>query len=198
MEKSKTANGQIQKFAYFGHSLVRTDLQWGASSRWLFRPNSAWCSIETMTIGKTHPTLFQHLHVKQLEDQPLLEDFPLAVKKLMSYLLSQLILIFLVRHQIQSRRIEQAKFHQYRGSVIRVVIYRFSIFNNKIRKSPSLVDRICLFVKVTFMTTNFNLLVADWLIIIFDRRWCVFITWKICYVICMLHKYVSQCDMYVT
>ena len=28
-----------------------------ASSRWSFGPNSAWGSITTMTIGKTHPTL---------------------------------------------------------------------------------------------------------------------------------------------
>ena len=32
-------------------------LQWGASSRWSFGPNSALVSIETKTIGKTHPTL---------------------------------------------------------------------------------------------------------------------------------------------
>ena len=32
-------------------------LKWGASSRWLFRPNFTCCSIETRTIGKTHPTL---------------------------------------------------------------------------------------------------------------------------------------------
>ena len=29
----------------------------GASSRWSFDPNSAWCSIKTKTIRKTHPTL---------------------------------------------------------------------------------------------------------------------------------------------
>ena len=32
-------------------------LKWGASSRWSFRPNSVWGSIETMTIWKPHPTL---------------------------------------------------------------------------------------------------------------------------------------------
>ena len=32
-------------------------IKWGASSRWSFGPNSAWCSIETTTIGKTQPTL---------------------------------------------------------------------------------------------------------------------------------------------
>ena len=51
----------------------------------------------------------KNLHVKQLEDQPLLEDFPLAVKTLTSYLSNLLILIFLVHHQIPSRHIEQAK-----------------------------------------------------------------------------------------
>ena len=30
---------------------------WGASFWWLIGPNSAWESIETTTIGKTHPTL---------------------------------------------------------------------------------------------------------------------------------------------
>ena len=28
--------------------------KWGASSRWSFGPNSAWGSLETKTIGKTH------------------------------------------------------------------------------------------------------------------------------------------------
>ena len=32
-------------------------LKWGASSRWSLRPNSAWNSKVTTTIGKTHPTL---------------------------------------------------------------------------------------------------------------------------------------------
>ena len=32
-------------------------VKWGASFRWSFDPNSAWSSIETMTIGKTHPSL---------------------------------------------------------------------------------------------------------------------------------------------
>ena len=32
-------------------------LKWGASSRWSFGPKSVWSSIETTTIGKTHPTL---------------------------------------------------------------------------------------------------------------------------------------------
>ena len=32
-------------------------LQWGASSRWSIRQNTAWSSIQTATIGKTHPTL---------------------------------------------------------------------------------------------------------------------------------------------
>ena len=137
-----------------------------------------WMVYSKKTYIESLGKLFWNLHVKQLEDQPLLEDFPLAVKKLTSYLLSRLILIFLVRHQIQSRRIEQAKFNNYRGSEIRTNTNRFSIFNNKIRKSPSLVNRIRLFVKITFMATNFYLLVADWLIIIFDCRWCVFITLK--------------------
>ena len=39
---------------YFGYLC---NLKWGASSRWSFRPNSTWGSIETSTIRKTHPTL---------------------------------------------------------------------------------------------------------------------------------------------
>ena len=31
--------------------------KWGASSLWPFGPNSAWRSVETMTIGKPHSTL---------------------------------------------------------------------------------------------------------------------------------------------
>ena len=33
-------------------------IKWCASSLWSFRPNSAWGSIGTTTIGKTHPTLY--------------------------------------------------------------------------------------------------------------------------------------------
>ena len=32
-------------------------LKWGASYRWLFGPNSTRGGIETMAVGKTHPTL---------------------------------------------------------------------------------------------------------------------------------------------
>ena len=32
-------------------------VKWGASFRWSFHPNSAWGSMETTTIGQTHPTL---------------------------------------------------------------------------------------------------------------------------------------------
>ena len=39
-------------------SCVYLAMKWGASSRWSFRPNSAWGSKETTTIGKTHPTLY--------------------------------------------------------------------------------------------------------------------------------------------
>ena len=38
-------------------TLGLTDIKWGVSSRWSFRPNSKWSSIETVTIGKTHSTL---------------------------------------------------------------------------------------------------------------------------------------------
>ena len=37
-------------------------LKWGASSRWSFGPNSAGGSIETTSIGKTHPILFWWIH----------------------------------------------------------------------------------------------------------------------------------------
>ena len=36
---------------------IHTVSKVGVSSRWSFRPNSAWGSIETMTMEKTHPTL---------------------------------------------------------------------------------------------------------------------------------------------
>ena len=32
-------------------------VKWSAFSRWSIDPNSEWGSIETITIGKTHPTL---------------------------------------------------------------------------------------------------------------------------------------------
>ena len=38
-------------------NLLPGQIQVRASSRWSFRPNSAWSSIETTTIGKMHPTL---------------------------------------------------------------------------------------------------------------------------------------------
>ena len=34
-------------------------LKWSASFRWPFDPSSAWGSKETMTIGWTHPTLYE-------------------------------------------------------------------------------------------------------------------------------------------
>ena len=39
------------------------DIKWGASSRWLFRPNSAWGSIATKSIGKMHTTLYQTIFI---------------------------------------------------------------------------------------------------------------------------------------
>lgn len=60
-------------FGFFGHSIVFTDLstlmnfqifqlqrtmiKWGVSSWWSFGPNNTWGSLETTTIGNTHPTL---------------------------------------------------------------------------------------------------------------------------------------------
>ena len=41
----------------FPSELTTRQVKWGASSRWSFRPNSAGGSIETTTIGDTHPTL---------------------------------------------------------------------------------------------------------------------------------------------
>ena len=42
---------------YIWKGQVNSKIKRGASSRWSFRPNSAWGSIETATIGKTHPTV---------------------------------------------------------------------------------------------------------------------------------------------
>ena len=33
------------------------EIKWGTSFRWSIHPNSAWGSIETITIGETHPGL---------------------------------------------------------------------------------------------------------------------------------------------
>ena len=40
---------------YFALTILK--LKWGVYFRWSLRPNSAWWSIETTIIGKTHPTL---------------------------------------------------------------------------------------------------------------------------------------------
>ena len=37
--------------------VIRDNVKWDASSRWSFRLNSAWSSIETTIIENTHPTL---------------------------------------------------------------------------------------------------------------------------------------------
>ena len=41
------------RWSYFDHRCLKS----GVSTRWSFGPNFAWCRIETMIIGKTHPTL---------------------------------------------------------------------------------------------------------------------------------------------
>ena len=59
----------LSKLGTFYNSPIRVDfnlLNWGASSRWLFCPNSAWSSIETTTIGKTHSTLIIAYNSKSL------------------------------------------------------------------------------------------------------------------------------------
>ena len=33
------------------------NIQWGSFFQWSFGPSSAWGSIETTTVGETHPTL---------------------------------------------------------------------------------------------------------------------------------------------
>ena len=43
----------------------KQSVKWGASSRWSFRPNSAWSSTETTTIGKTHPTFYSSSAIQQ-------------------------------------------------------------------------------------------------------------------------------------
>ena len=49
-------------------------IKWGASSRWSFRPNSAWGSIETTNLAKTHPTLFR-IFLSKLCQQSFLSKF---------------------------------------------------------------------------------------------------------------------------
>ena len=40
---------------FLGKNSEVNHVKWSASSRWSFGPNSAWESLETMTIGNTHP-----------------------------------------------------------------------------------------------------------------------------------------------
>ena len=49
---------KFQNFHFWGK--ITKIIKWAASSRWSFHPNSAWDRIETMTIGKTHPSLWNH------------------------------------------------------------------------------------------------------------------------------------------
>ena len=46
----------------YSKSWLKYIIKRGASSRWSFRPNSAWGRIETTTIAKTHPTLHCRLY----------------------------------------------------------------------------------------------------------------------------------------
>ena len=39
-------------------------IKWSASSRWSFGPKSEWDSIETATIGHTHPLYWSNLNIK--------------------------------------------------------------------------------------------------------------------------------------
>ena len=48
--------GKLLEIQAFHHGQLFELITWGASSRWSFRPNSKWGSIETVTMGKTHPT----------------------------------------------------------------------------------------------------------------------------------------------
>ena len=45
----------------YSKSWLKYIIKRGASSRWSFRPNSAWGTIETTTIAKAHPTLSQRM-----------------------------------------------------------------------------------------------------------------------------------------
>ena len=47
----------IARFLEHLRETILTQLRKGASARWSFGPKSAWGSIETRTIGKTHPKL---------------------------------------------------------------------------------------------------------------------------------------------
>ena len=52
----KTSNVP-RKVSIFSRSRIGDFYKGGVASRWSFGPNSAWSSIETMTIGKMHLTL---------------------------------------------------------------------------------------------------------------------------------------------
>ena len=52
--RNRKPKGKLLKKRFWNRFLLKPD----ASSRWPFHPKSAWGSIGTMTIGKTHPSLF--------------------------------------------------------------------------------------------------------------------------------------------
>ena len=45
---------------------IYNSLKWVASSGWSFGPSSAWDSKESMTIRKTHPTLYEIFRAKRI------------------------------------------------------------------------------------------------------------------------------------
>ena len=54
----KSNNFPSNLFSFcFKYNNFFVTIKWGASSRWSSRPNSAYGSLETTAIGKTHPTL---------------------------------------------------------------------------------------------------------------------------------------------
>ena len=53
--------------------IFELSVKWGAPSQWSFRPNSAWGSLKTTTIARTHPTLW-HLKSSNCKTSKIISD----------------------------------------------------------------------------------------------------------------------------
>ena len=56
-EIQEVTEAEIQRIAQVRNSKKPSQIKWSGSSRWSFGLNSAWPSIDTLAIGKVHPTL---------------------------------------------------------------------------------------------------------------------------------------------
>ena len=56
-EIQEVTEAEIQRIAQVRNSKKPSQIKWSGFSPWSFGSNSAWDSIDTMTIGKVHSTL---------------------------------------------------------------------------------------------------------------------------------------------